>query len=105
MSGGGEPGGDGGIWKFGTGGMVRFRSIRRPAVYGDDGTEPSSSSLGIADGPASGIEGPAAGPAIGPSAGPRAGPDEAGAGSSAGSGVESGCGSVVDSTTVVGAAC
>lgn len=70
---GGDPGGEGGMSKFGAGGMVRSRIESRVAVYGDCGAESNPaicSSSGL-----EGIEGPSAGPWGGASCGGRAAVD------------------------------
>lgn len=68
---GGEAGGEGGISKLGTGGIVRLRTSWRLAVYGDAGGcwTPSSESVAVSRAKSDGI--------VGPGAGPRAGPIEA----------------------------
>lgn len=63
--GGGEPGGDGGMSKLGTGGMVRLRIVKQFTVYGEAGAESSSS----------GRVGPALTSCNGMGAGLGAGPD------------------------------
>lgn len=68
VAGGGEPGGEGGISKLGTGGMVRLRTTTRSAVYGEDGAEPPFS--GRSTSPLAIFRGAAAGPGAGPRAGP-----------------------------------
>lgn len=66
MVGGGEPGGEGGISKFGTGGIVRSRNSARLAEYGERGVA-SSGSSGRGDAVESAAVGPRAGPTIGAS--------------------------------------
>lgn len=58
--GGGDPGGESGMLKLGTGGMVRLRRVMRFEVYGDAGldSEPSVDCSTSAEG----ITGPSAGP-------------------------------------------
>lgn len=55
----GEPGGDGGISRFGTGGRVRLWIIFRASEYGEDG--PDAEGCADADGDLSGLNGPTCG--------------------------------------------
>lgn len=64
-AGGGEPGGEGGMEKFGMGGMVRLRMAARLVVYGDVGGSLSLSSL---------MEGRSLGVSVGMAVGPCVGP-------------------------------
>ena len=70
---GGLPGGEAGMSKLGTGGIVKLRIRSRVFVYGEEGTMPSSGS-------GSGVELDSVGMGVGPGAGPdpgTAGADEA----------------------------
>jgi hypothetical protein len=62
VPGGGEPGGDGGMLRLGTGGRVRSRMRERDAEYGDAGVELAGSGEAAGEG----TEGPTIGPMANP---------------------------------------
>lgn len=62
---GGDPGGESGISKFGTGGIVKLRIAAWVAEYGEIGIDPKPSTTFSVSG--SGIAGPSEGPSEGAS--------------------------------------